>query len=133
MGFNQNVTPKEGINSLPSETEKTEDVMIAFTKPELELITSLTKLLSSMADPNGKTIVSENNLVAFIRYCLTYVNAVYQTQVFPDSRIINTFQDKDTKREFIAFRTKYMGIPTDVQLQDLKRLGLVKPKKAKTG
>jgi hypothetical protein len=133
MVQNINVSNQQGINPQHLESERTEEILVRFTPFELEFLNSFTKLLSNLVDPNGNTVISDNNPVALIRFCVTYISAIYQTQIFPDSRIINMFSDKDTKKEFIAFRAKYMNMPNDLQIQDLKRLGIVKPsKKAKT-
>jgi len=87
------------------------------------------KLFSHKVDPNtGIPLISENIPAALIRLCISYTNTIHQIQIFPDKRIIHMFKDKDTKKKFIVFREKNMNQPLDLQLQDLKRLGLVRKK-----
>jgi len=123
----QKGTNKQYKKNFPSETKRTENIMVSFTPLEIDFIKSFTKLFSHMVDPiTGKPIITENSPVALIRFCISAITAIYQTQVFPDSRIINMFSNKDTKEEFIASREKYKNQPSDLQRQELKRLGLVK-------
>ena len=107
--------------------------MVSFSRLELEFFNSFTKILSCMVDPTtGNLIITENNPVELIRFCIFSISAIYQNQIFSDSRAINNFVDKDTKKEFIVFKEKYMNQSLDLQLQDLKRLGLVRQKNNKT-
>ena len=82
MVQNQNVTNKQGINNLPSEAKRTENVMISFTPVEKEFINSFAQLLSHMVDPtSGRPIITENNPVALIRFCISFTSAIYQTHI----------------------------------------------------
>ena len=62
---------------------------------------------------------------------MAFMSNWYVGSLFVDSNLIGRLPDKKTKREFIAFRTKFMNIPAEVQFEDLRRLGYVKPKQEK--
>ena len=57
---------------------------------------------------------------------LSFMANMYCTNVFSKSEIAGSLTDKEALNEFIAFRRDYMNMPIDVQIQDLKRVGIVK-------
>ena len=112
----------------PTEQELTEDINARLTLKEKEFYETFTSIISKLQLADNIKIVKENNISSFIRTAMAFMSNTYIGNLFMDSNLISRLPDKQAKREFIAFRTKYMNIPVNAQLQDLKRLGLVKPK-----
>jgi hypothetical protein len=112
----------------PTEAEMTEDINARLTLEEKEYYDSFTSIISKLQLPDNVKLVKDNNLSSFIRSAMAFMSNSYVGSIFMDSNLVSRLPDKQAKREFLAFRTKYMNIPINAQLQDLKRLGLVKPK-----
>ena len=112
----------------PTEQELTEDINARLTLKEKEYYDTFTSIVSKLQLPNDVKIVKDGTISSFIRTAMAFMSNWYVGSLFTDSNLISRLPDRKAKREFIAFRTKYMNFPTDAQLQDLKRLGLVKPK-----
>ena len=128
MTDNQVIPPPQP----PSEAEKTESILIKVTKQEKEMLDSLASIFSQLNTQNNTTVIKDNSLGELARMCLGFTCNTYQFQIFPDSNVISKLATKKAKKEFIAYRQKYMNIPVDAQLADLRRLGLVKTKQAQT-
>lgn len=112
----------------PTEAELTEEAYARITLKEKEYYDTFTSIVSKLQLPNNVKILKDDTLSSFIRTAMAFMSNWYVGSAFTDSNIISYLPDKKAKREFIAFRSKYMNIPINAQLQDLKRLGLVKPK-----
>ena len=55
--------------------------MVSFSRLELEFINSFTKILSRMVDPTtGNPIITENNTLELIRFCIFSISAFYRTR-----------------------------------------------------
>jgi hypothetical protein len=122
---------KQTHNTPPIE-ERTVPITVHVTPNEFEFIKTITNILASLdVTGNNQAVINEDNISEFTRFAITWVGGIYQTQIFPDSRIISKIKGKDSKKTFIAFREKYMNYPTDAQLQELKGLGLVRSKHQK--
>ena len=112
----------------PADAERTQQLMVYVTTFEEEYLKDIASLLSKI-DINGAKILHANDMSELIRTCLTYTCSTYQMNVFPDSSLVTRLPSKDAVKEFMAFRKKYMNYPLDAQLQELKRMGIVKQKK----
>src|SRR5215207_8203296 len=111
----------------PSEAERTELLEVLVTPFEKEYLTTIARILSKI-DINGQKILTTDTISELIRTCLTYTCTTYQMNVFPDSSLVTRLPNKDSVKEFMAFRKKYMNMPLDAQLEELKRMGIVKAK-----
>lgn len=107
--------------------ERDVEIFAHVTAYEHEYMETMASILSKI-DINGNKILKTNSIPELIRTCITYTCGIYQMQVFPDSSIVTRLPDKESVKEFIAFRKKYMNFPIQAQLDDLKRLGIVKQK-----
>ena len=88
--------------------------MIKVTLFEKELFETLTTILSELdADGKGTKVITDNSLWEFIRMYLLIVSYSYMYKIFPDSRVMSRLVSKNAKKEFIAFRKKYMNISND--------------------
>ena len=124
MTDNQVIPPPQP----PSEAEMTETITYKVTKQEKEMLDSLASIFSQLNLQNDTTVIKDASLHELSRMCMGFTCNTYQFQVFPDSNLISRLSTKKAKKEFIAYRQKYMNIPADAQIADLKRLGLVKAK-----
>lgn len=126
MGEQPPVT--ESGHKIPTkEDERTELLEVLVTPYEREYLTTIAKILSKI-DIQGQKILTTDSISELIRTCLTFTCSTYQMNVFPDSSIVTRLPNKDSVKEFMAFRKKYMNMPIDTQLAELKRMGIVKAK-----
>lgn len=123
MDNNQPVPPH-----IPTEAEMTEQVVIMLTPEEKEMLSSISSIFAQLNLQNNIPVLKENNFSELLRMCVGFTISTYQSQVFLDSNIVSRLTTKKAVKEFIAYRKKYMKIPVDAQLADLKRLGYVKGK-----
>ena len=113
----------------PTEAELTEDIDVRLTLKEKEFYETFTSILSKLELANNVKIVKENSISSFMRTAMAFMSNWYMGTAFRDSNLISMLPDKKAKQEFIAFRTKFMNFPIGAQLEELKAMGLVKPKK----
>jgi hypothetical protein len=101
--------------SIPStEAEMTELIMVKVTPYEKRFFETLTTILSGLdVDGKGTRIIKNNSLSDFVRMSLSLASNLYMSNIFPDSRVISKFRSNKAKKEFIAFRTKYMNISNE--------------------
>jgi hypothetical protein len=98
----------------PTEAERTELVMVKVTPYEKELFETLASILSERdADGKGTRVIKNNSLSDFVRMSLSVASNSYMYNIFQDSRVMSRFMSKNAKKEFIAFRTKYMNISNE--------------------
>ena len=94
-----------------SEAEKTELIMVKVTPFEKEFFETLTSILSELdVDGKGTKVIKNNSLSDFVRMSLLVVSNLYLYNIFQDSRVISRLVSNKAKKEFIAFRKKYMNI-----------------------
>ena len=126
MVNDQNISSK-GINNSDI---RDLDLTLSFNKDEYEFMKAMTSLLAKMdMDDKGHTAIKEDNLTEFIRYCITVTGAITRGNIFIYDQMITRLPNKESKREFVAFREKYMNMPKEMQMDNLKKLGIVKAKK----
>src|SRR5215203_2855039 len=103
------------ISDKPStDTERTELIMVRVTPYEKEFFQTLASILSKLdIDGKGTTLIKDNSLSNFVRMSLSVVSNFYMSNIFPESCVINRLESNKAKKEFIAFRTKYMNIPNE--------------------
>ena len=53
------------------------------------------------------------SLSDFVRMSLSIASNSFMYNIFPNSRVMNRLMSKKAKKEFIAFRKKYMNISTE--------------------
>lgn len=106
---------------------RTVELGVFVTPFEKEFLEKLAHLLSKI-NINGQTIIPTDTISDLLRLCFNYTAAVYQGQIFPDSTLVTRLPDKDSIKEFMAFRKKYMGYALDAQIQQLKEMGIVRSK-----
>ena len=98
----------------PTEAEMTELIMVRVTSIEKELFETLASILSKLdVDGKGTKVIKHNSLSNFVRMSLSVVSNFYLYNIFPDSRMMSRLMSNKTKKEFIAFRTKYMNISNE--------------------
>ena len=98
----------------PTEAEKTELIMVRVTPSEKEFFETLTTILSQLdVDGKGTKVIKNNSLSEFVRMSLSVVSNFYLYKIFQDSRVISKLKSNKAKKEFIAFRTKYMNISNE--------------------
>ena len=98
----------------PTEAERTELIMVRVTPYEKELFETLASILSELdADGKGTRVIKNNSLSDFVRMSLSVASNSYMYNIFQDSRVMSRFMSKNAKKEFIAFRTKYMNISNE--------------------
>src|SRR5688500_10092408 len=95
----------------PKDAEKTELIMVKVTPYEKEFFETLASILAEL-DVNGKgtRVIKNNSISDFVRMSLSVVSNSYLYNIFPDSHVMSRLMCKNGKKEFIAFRTKYMNI-----------------------
>jgi hypothetical protein len=101
--------------SIPStEAELTELIMVKVTPYEKALFETLTTILSGLViDGKGTKVIKNNSLSDFVRMSLSLASNLYMSNIFPDSRVISRLVSNKAKKEFIAFRKKYMNISNE--------------------
>ena len=98
-------------DNTPTDTEMTELIMVRVTPSEKELFETLTYILSELdVDEKGTKVIKNNSLSDFVRMSLSVVSNFYLYNIFPDSRVMSRLVSNKAKKEFIAFRKKYMNI-----------------------
>ena len=98
----------------PTEAEKTDLIMVKVTPYEKELFETLTTILSELdIDGKGTRVIKNNSLSDFVRMSLSVTSNFYLYNIFQDSRVLNRFMSKNAKKEFLAFRKKYMNISNE--------------------
>ena len=98
----------------PTDVEMTELIMVRVTPSENEFFETLTTILSELdVDGKGTKVIKNNSLSDFVRMSLSVASNSYMYNIFQDSRVMSRFMSKNAKKEFIAFRTKYMNIPNE--------------------
>lgn len=107
--------------------ERTEEVITYISYYEKEYIINLANILSKISI-NGQKLLASSDIAEFLRVCINYTCTIYMTQIFPDSSIVTKLPDRDSVKEFMAFRKKYMNFPIDAQLNQLREMGIVKQK-----
>jgi len=124
----------EGINNghinqqqVPNQDDRTVKLEAYVTVHERDFLTTITSILSKI-DIDGRKIITNNEVAELIRVSLTYTSQVYMGSIFSDPAIVKRLPNKDSIKEFMAFRKKYMNMPIDTQLTELKRMGIVKAK-----
>ena len=115
----------------PTAEEKSVELNAYLTPQEKEYYDIFISIVSKLQLPNNVKVVKDDTISEFIRTAMAFMSNWYVGSLFVDSNLIGRLPDKKTKREFIAFRTKFMNIPAEVQFEDLRRLGYVKPKQEK--
>lgn len=127
MGSDQSIS-----NMSPEDVNKLDDgelvqFNLQFTKEELKFMSIMTRLLYKMdMDGHGSTALKVDTLMEFIRYCITVTGAITRTQIFAHDAMITRLPDKESKKEFVAFREMYMGMPKAQQMEIFKKMGIVK-------
>ena len=98
----------------PTEAEMTELIMVRLTSFEKEFFETLASILSKHdVDGKGTKVIKHNSLSNFVRMSLSVVSNFYLYNIFPDSRMMSRLMSNKAKKEFIAFRTKYMNISNE--------------------
>src|SRR5215208_2808550 len=98
----------------PTQAERTELIMVRVTPYEKELFETIASILSKLdIDGKGTKIIKDNSLSNFVRMSLSVVSNFYMSNIFPDSRVMSKLMSNKAKKEFIAFRTKYMNISNE--------------------
>jgi hypothetical protein len=94
-----------------TDTERTELIMVRVTPSEKEYFETLTSLLSELdVDGKGTKVIKNNSLSDFVRMSLSIASNFYIHYILPDSSVLSKLVSNKAKKEFIAFRTKYMNI-----------------------
>ena len=98
----------------PTDAEMTELIMVRVTPSEKEFFETLSSILSELdVDGKGTKVIKNNSLSDFVRMSLSVVSNFYLYNNFPDSRVMSRLVSNKAKKEFIAFRTKYMNISNE--------------------
>ena len=98
----------------PTDGEMTELIMVKVTPYEKEFFETLTTILSELdIDGKGTRVIKNNSLSDFVRMSLSVVSNLYLYNIFPNSRVMSRLVSNKAKKEFIAFRKKYMNISNE--------------------
>lgn len=111
----------------PPPEERTQVLSTKVTPFEYKYLEDTTKILYSI-DYNGLKILKEDTISELIRVALGIACTSYQANIFSDPTIITKMGGKEDVRNFIKYREQYMQMPVGLQLEELRRLGLVKQK-----
>ena len=122
---------KVDINKRPPKTDEKDVRMylsVELNKKEMTYFERLASLMSKITPANdGKgKLLPDKTLSSLGKMALGMLTHVSLTQVFVQSELARTLPDKEALNEFIAFRRDYMNFPVDKQIEDLKRVGVVK-------
>ena len=112
----------------PVESELTEEVVTRFTPEEREYYETFTRIISKLKLADNVKIVKDETMSSLVRTSMAFMTNWYTGTAFRDSNLAGMLPDLEAKKEFIAFRKKYMNFPINAQLEELKRLGYVKQK-----
>ena len=98
----------------PTEAERTELIMVRITPSEKEIFKTLASILSGLdVDGKGTKVIKKNSLSDFVRLSLSIASNSFMYNIFQDSSIMNRFMSTKAKKDFIAFRSKYMNISNE--------------------
>lgn len=112
--------PGAEINQIKIEIDDEQRILIE------KLANILHKIIVNQPDGSASPLIPDKSLTGFGRSALSFMANVYMTNVLSKSEIAKSLPDKQALNEFVAFRAKYMQFPIDMQIQDLKRVGVVK-------
>lgn len=123
-----NIKKERKTNSSPDRDPN--NILIGITTDQRILLEKLANILFkiNVAQPDGSStpLIPDRTLTGFGKSALSFMANIYMTNVLSKSEIAKTFNDKQALNEFVAFRAKYMSFPIDAQIEDLKRVGVVK-------
>ena len=98
----------------PTDAERTELIMVRVTPSEKVVFETLASILSELdVDGKGTKVIKNNSLSDFVRMSLSVVSNFYLYNIFQDSRVMSRLVSNKAKKEFIAFRKKYMNISNE--------------------
>ncbi len=98
----------------PMDAERTELIMVRVTPSEKEYFETFTSILSELdVDGRGTKVIKNNSLSDFVRMSLSIASNFYLYNIFSDSRVMSRLLSNRAKKEFIAFRKKYMNISNE--------------------
>jgi hypothetical protein len=98
----------------PTEAERTELIMVRVIPYEKQFFETLTTILSGLdVDGKGTRVIKNNSLSDFVRMSLSLASNLYMSNIFSNSRVISRLVSNKAKKEFVAFRTKYMNISNE--------------------
>ena len=102
-------------------------VQVTVTPDEREYLVDMALIMSKlMVKETNTPLLPDNTLSSLGKMALSFMSTIFCTKVLTQSEIAAHLPDKQALNEFIAFRKKYMNIPVDKQIADLKRVGIVK-------
>lgn len=121
----QNTDINNGSSSL-----KQVKVNTAMTEEQLKYIQEMINLLGKIQidKEKGINVLPTEDMSYFLNVCINFTCNSYM-QLLADTNVLKNIPTKEAKKQFIAFRAKYMQFPIDAQLEDIKRLGLGNAKK----
>jgi hypothetical protein len=126
----KNTTDKIGINKKKSYKQPPYDdnaVQVTITSDEREYLVDIAVIMSKiMVKETNTTLLPDSTLSSLGKMALSFMTNIFCTNVLSQSAIAAHLPDKQALNEFIAFRKKYMNMPMDTQIADLKRVGIVK-------
>ena len=94
----------------PTDAERTELIMVRVTPSEKEFFETFVSISSEIdVDGKGTKVIKNNSLSEFVRMSLSVVTNFYLYNIFTNSRVMSRLVSKKAKKEFIAFRKKYMN------------------------
>ena len=123
---------KIGINKAPHEERiDINQIKVQLADEERILIEKLANILYKIVvlQPDQKNyapLIPDKTLAGFSKSALSFMSNIYMTNVLSKSEVAKNLPDKQALNEFVAFRAKYMNFPIDKQIEDLKRVGVVK-------
>jgi hypothetical protein len=97
-----------------TDAERTELIMVRVIPSEKELFETFSSILSELdVDEKGTKVIKNNSLSDYVRMSLSVVSNFYLYNIFQDSRVMSRLVSNKAKKEFIAFRKKYMNISNE--------------------
>jgi hypothetical protein len=93
---------------------------------EMTYFERLASIMSKITPDDKGKLLPDKTLNSLGKMALGMLTHISLTQVLIRSELARTLPDKEALNEFIAFRRDYMNFPVDKQIEDLKRVGVVK-------
>lgn len=117
-------------NNQENKKDRHKGIMIHFRIPseDYEYYSTMLSMFNSLTS-NGKPVFGKFlSMPALCKVALQFFCNTYRDNLFTDPNLVKKVHTKNTLRDVITFRSKYLNYPIDKQIADLEKMGVLKKK-----
>ncbi|HJS64261.1 MAG TPA: hypothetical protein VJ767_05330 [Nitrososphaeraceae archaeon] len=117
-------------NKQESKKDRHKGRMIHFRIPseDYEYYSTMLSLFNSLTLNNKPVFGKFLSMPALCKITLQFFCNTYRDNLFTDHKLVKKVPNKDTLRNLMAFRSKYLNYPVDKQIVDLEKMGVLTKK-----